>query len=238
MIYIDECILINFFIDYIILKSCSIILKINTTNKRIVLSCLISNISIVLLFLDTNIIINILVKIILGLLMIYISFGKTDIIKNTIYFYILNFIIGGFLFYFKNEGLLKYKYYLFFIPVLMNIYKYLSYNLKNYFKLKHKVTIYLNNGKVLYLNGYMDSANTLIEPYSNRKVIIINKKINENFYLVPYKTINSISLMKCFNPRSVYIDGLGLRNDISIGIVNRKFKGYDCLLNYKLMEEL
>ena len=38
----------------------------------------------------------------------------------------------------------------------------------------------------------MDSGNTLIEPYGNRKVIIINKKINENYYLVPYKTIDNV----------------------------------------------
>ena len=78
----------------------------------------------------------------------------------------------------------------------------------------------------MVLNGYMDSGNNLIEPYSNRKVIIINKKIDENFYLVPYKTINSYSLLKCFNPRKVYIEGIGERNDISIGVINKKFNGY------------
>ena len=237
MIYIDEYILINFFIDYLILKSCSFILKINTNNKRIILSCLISNISIIFLFVNISVYLTIFIKLILGLLMIIISFGTSDLFKNTTYFYILNFFVGGFLFYFKNEGLLKYKYYFLLIPIIMNIYKYFSYNLKNYLKLKYKVTVYLNNGKVLYFNGYMDSANTLTEPYSNRKVIIINKKIDESFYLVPYKTINSYSLIKCFNPKEVYIDGIGLRKDISIGIIDRKFKGYNCLLNYRLMED-
>lgn len=237
MIYIDEYIFINFLIDYVLLKSCSIILKINTTNLRITLSCIVSNISLLFLFVDINIIINILLKIIIAVIMIIISFGKEDIIKNTIYYYLLNYFIGGFLFYFKTSGLLKYKYYLLLVPIIMNIYKYYSYNLKNYLRLKYKVTVYLNNGKIIYLNGYMDSANTLVEPYSKRKVIITNKKIDENYYLVPYKTIDNYSLIKCFNPKEVYIDGIGLRKDISIGIVKRKFKGYNCLLNYKLMEE-
>ena len=213
-------------------------MKINTTNKRIILACLLSNISVFFLFININMFITIIIKLIIGLLMIIISFGINDFIKNTIYFYILNFFVGGFLFYFKNEGLLKYKYYLFLIPIIMNIYKYFSYNLKNYLRLKHKVTVYLKDGRVLYLNGYMDSANTLIEPYSNRKVIITNKNIKCDYYLVPYNTIDSYSLIKCFNPLSVYIDGIGLRKDVSIGIVNRKFNGYDCLLNYKLMEGL
>ena len=83
----------------------------------------------------------------------------------------------------------------------------------------------------------MDTGNSLIEPYNNRKVIIINKKVDEKYFLVPYKTINDESLIKCFNPRKVYIDGLGERNDISVGIINKRFIGYNCLLNCKLMEE-
>ena len=237
MIYIDEYIIINTFIDYIILKSCSYILKINTTNKRIIIACLVSNISLILLFININVFMNMFFKLILSILMIYISFGKLDLLKNTIYFYILNFLVGGFLFYFKNEGLLKYKYYLFFIPIFINIFKYFAYNLKKYLKLKYKVTVYLKDGKVLYLNGYMDSANTLVEPYTNKKIIITNKKIDGDYFLVPYKTIDNSSFIRCINPLYVYIDGIGLRRDISIGIINKKFKGYDCLLNYRIMEE-
>ena len=138
----------------------------------------------------------------------------------------------------KISDLLSYKYVLFFIPLFLKIYKYFVFNLKSILRFKYKVTVYLNSGKVLFLNGYMDSGNNLIEPYSNRKVIIINKKIDENFYLVPYKTINSYSLLKCFNPRKVYIEGIGERNDISIGVINKKFNGYNCLLNYKIMEDI
>ena len=83
----------------------------------------------------------------------------------------------------------------------------------------------------------MDTGNTLKEPYSNKNVIIINKNINENFFLVPFKTIDNSSLIKCFKPKKVYIDGLGERKDIVVGISNKKFKGFNCLLNYNLMEE-
>ena len=43
-------------------------------------------------------------------------------------------------------------------------------------------------------------------------------------------------MIKCFNPKEVFIEGLGRRNDISVGVINKKFMGYDCLLNYKLLE--
>ena len=241
MIYIDEFIILNFIIDYYLIYICSKILKNNTTRFRIIISSIVSQISVILLLFNFNYLFSLIIKIVISSLIILISFGYTDIktfIKNIVYYYILNFFLGGFLFYFKNEGILKYKYYLLLIPIVLNIYKYFSYNLRKYLSLKYKVTIYLNNGKILFLNGYMDTGNTLIEPYSNRKVIIINKKIEENFYLVPYKTIDNFSLIKCFNPKEVYIEGIGLRKDISIGIIDKKFKGYNCLLNYKLMEDI
>ena len=240
MVYIDELLLLNFIIDYILLTTTSKLLKINTRKYKIVLSCLIGELSLISLFIDTSNFTLLIIKLITCTLMIIVSFGFNDIktfIKNTTYFYIINFFLGGCLYYFKLENLIKYKYYILLIPLIIHIYWYFTYNLKNVFSLKYKVTVYLNNGKVLYLNGFMDTGNNLIEPYNNRKVIIINKKINENFYLVPYKTIDNSALIKCFNPKKVYIDGIGERNDISIGIIDKKFIGYNCLLNYKLLEE-
>lgn len=240
MIYIDELILLNFIIDFLILKSTSKILKLNTTTLKIVLSSVFGEISILYLFINLNNIELIIFKLLIGIIMNLIAFGFDDIkefIKNVIYFYMFSFFLGGALYYLKIESLVKYQYYLLLIPLIMNILKYFTYNLKNIISLRHKVTIYLKNGKVLYLNGYMDTGNTLKDPYSNKNVIIINKDIDENFFLVPYKTIDNSSLIKCFKPKKVFIDGLGERKDIVVGISNKKFKGFNCLLNYNLMEE-
>lgn len=238
--YIEKIIFLNFIIDYLILKCLSRLLKINTKKYRIVLGSLFGEITIIYLFINMKNSLLFITKIIIGLIMIYISFGYNNLktlIKNSIYYYLLSFVLGGFLYYLKIENLIKYKYLLLFIPIFLHIYEYFEYNLKINIKNKYRVNIYLNNGKILYLNGFMDTGNTLIEPFSKRKVIIINKKINEKFYLVPYETVNSSSLMKCFNPKRVYIEGIGDRNDISVGITNIKFKGFDCLLNSKLLEE-
>lgn len=241
MIYIEEIIILDFLIDCYLLYMCALILKNNYKKYRLFLSALFGCISSFILFNISNNIILFILKILISIIMILIMFGYESIktlIKNTINYNILNFFLGGVLYYLKISDLLSYKYVLFFIPLFLKIYKYFVFNLKSILRFKYKVTVYLNSGKVLFLNGYMDSGNNLIEPYSNRKVIIINKKIDENFYLVPYKTINSYSLLKCFNPRKVYIEGIGERNDISIGVINKKFNGYNCLLNYKLMEDI
>ncbi len=240
MIYIDELIILNFIIDFLILKTTSKILKLNTTTQRIIISSVFGEISLLYLFVNLNNVELTLFKLLIGIIMNLLAFGYHDIkefIKNLIYFYMFSFFLGGTLYYFKIESLIKYQYYILLIPIIMNILKYFAYNLKNIISLRHKVTIYLKNGKVLYLNGYMDTGNTLKDPYSNKNVIIINKDIEENYFLVPFKTINNSSLMKCFNPKKVFIDGLGERKDIVVGISNKKFKGFSCLLNYNLMEE-
>ena len=239
MIYIDELIILNFIIDFLILKTTSKILKINTTTLRIVISSIFGEISLLYLFIKLNNIELSIFKLLIGIIMNIIAFKYNDLkefIRNLMYFYMFSFFLGGTLYYLKIESLVKYQYYLLLIPFIMNILKVLTYNLKNIISLRHKVTIYLKNGKVLYLNGYMDTGNTLKDPYTNKNVIIINKEIDENYFLVPYKTIDNTSLIKCFKPKKIYIDGLGERKDIIVGITNKKFKGFNCLLNYNLME--
>lgn len=238
--YIDEFIVLNFIIDYLLLDTLKNLLKININKKRIILASLVGELSIIFLFINVNNYTLIIIKLILCLIMIIVCFGYNDIktlVKNTIYYYLISFFLGGSLFYLREDGLIEYKYCLFLIPIIINIYKYFEYDLKKLLNTRYKVTIYLNSGEILYLNGYMDSGNELIEPYTHKKVIIINKEVNEEYYLVPYSTINNNSLIKCFNPKKVYIDGIGERKDISVGVINKKFNGYNCLLNYKLMEE-
>jgi len=240
MIYIDEILILNFVIDYVLIDFTSNILKININFIRKLIGCLLGEISILYLFINFNNFTLLLFKLFIGVLLIRVSFGYNDLktfIKTLIYFYIFSFLLGGTLYYFKIENLIKYQYFLLLVPLFMNIYKRFAYDFKNIISTKYKVTIYLNNGKILYLNGLMDTGNNLIDPYTHKKVIIINKNIETEFILVPYKTISDESLLKCFKPKKVYIDGIGERNDILVGIVNKKFIGFNCLLNYKLMED-
>ena len=101
--YIEELIILNFIIDYILLKTMSKILKLQTTNKKIIMSSLIGEITLIYLFI-TNEIIILLTKIIILSIMIYVSFGFNDkktYIKNIIYYYIISFFLGGSLYYIK-----------------------------------------------------------------------------------------------------------------------------------------
>ena len=54
MIYIDELILLNFIIDYVILSTLTFLLKKNVKNRRIFLSCIVGDISIFYVFISIN----------------------------------------------------------------------------------------------------------------------------------------------------------------------------------------
>ena len=133
MIYIDELMLLNFIIDYVILSTLTFLLKKNVKKRRIFLSCIVGEISILYVFISMNNLLLVLFKLVLGIIMIIILYGYSDIksfFKEIVYFYILCFFLGGTLYYFKIENLMKYQYILLFIPIIMNIYKYFEYNLK------------------------------------------------------------------------------------------------------------
>ncbi len=233
--YIEELIILNVCIDYILLKCLSGLLRLQSSIFKIILSCLIG---LLYLFVPFD---GFVFKLLIMCLMIYISFGFIDVrsfIKYIIYYFIISFFLGGVMYYIQINNMYYYKYFLLLIPFIIHIYEYFEYSLKTYIRSRYKVNIYLNDGNILYLNGFMDTGNNLIEPYGNRKVIIINKSVSEDFYYVPYKTIGGEHLIKCFNPKRVYIDGIGDIKNICVGVIDKKFDGYNCLLNNLILEDI
>ena len=62
---------------------------------------------------------------------------------------------------------------------------------------------------------------------------------NRSPMYVPVKTVNKNSLIKCYKPEELIINNQKFNNYL-IGIVKDKINidGVNCLLNYKMMEEL
>lgn len=254
-IYIDNLILLNFLFDTLILLTVSIILKRNIKIKRIILGGFIASLSIFTLFINFNLISLNIVKLLLMIIIVIITFGFKNIkytFDNIIYFFITNIIYGGFLYFlniefnYKNVGLAFYNKininYLFLIiisPIILYIYMKCLKKLKYEFSLLKNVDIYLKNGEIIKLKGYHDTGNKLIDPYKKRYVILTNnKKIekymnNYNKVLVPYDTIDSHGLISCLIPKRVYIEGIGSKNNVIIGFINKEFNlnTADCILN-------
>lgn len=241
MIYIEDVILINLVIDYILLKTLNNLLKLKAKKINLILSSIVGTVSLIFLYIIKSNIVLFILKLLISIIMIIIAFKYKNIkelIKETIYLYIISFFLGGTIYYLKVESMINYSFILLLVSSIIKIYYKFESNLKQNINTKYRVNIYLNNGDILNLIGYMDTGNTLIEPYTNKKVIFINKTIDENYFLVPYKTIDNSSLIKCFKPKKIYIETLGERKDVVVGVLNKKLNNFDCLLNYKLMEDI
>ncbi len=254
-IYLDLLFLINFICDSLILLSVSIILRRNIKLKRIFLSALIGSFSFFVILININPILLFLLKLILASIIVIVCFKYKNIryfLNNLLYFFINSLILGGSIylinlkldnFAIKNELLFNFIILVIFSPVIIYIYIRTCLKLKNEYSLRYKVDVYINS-KIINLNGFYDTGNTLIDPYKRRSVIIVDKKYFEgmklNILLVPINTVNGIYLLECFKPDAVYIKGVGIKYNLLIGMSEDEIciEGIDCLLNKRILEDL
>ena len=76
--------------------------------------------------------------------------------------------------------------------------------------------------------------------------ILLNKdkiKVDYEFHrllLVPYDSLNNHGLLRCIIPKSIYIQGVGFRNNLLVGISNEEIMidGVDCILHSKIIERV
>lgn len=256
-VYVDYVFFINFIFDYIILITSSIILKINVSKKRLILSSLFGGLSGFIYFLNLNNYELILLKLISGLILVIICFKFKDIrytFRNFIYLILISIIFGGILFlltiHFGVNGMMIFssnkKINTFILIVLFIIISklYIKFckNKQKNIKTNYKVDLYIDNKKYI-LNGFIDTGNTLCDPYFNKPVCILNKKIKINsnkIIFIPYNTLSSNSIMKCFTADKINIHEIGTFKKVIIGISNDKIliPGVDIILNEKYMEDI
>lgn len=261
-IYLDLVLFLNFAFDFILLLTVSLVLKRRTSIKRITLGALIGSITIIVLFIPFTTLTLFIMKILLSIIIVITTYGLKDlkyILTNLFYFYITSIILGGFLYYlniefsYKNIGMVFYHKgiginYIFILlasPIILYIYTKQMKKYKEISSYNYKVDVYLTNDKIIKLNGFMDTGNILVDPYKKRKVIVVNSGLLDEFItetnlvLVPYESVSTTGLLKCIKVEKIYIEGLGIKTDVLIGITKDKIKmnGINCILNYLLMEE-
>jgi stage II sporulation protein GA (sporulation sigma-E factor processing peptidase) len=145
-IYIDFIFIINFFFDFLLLYGTSKILKRILSLKRIILGSLTGTISLIFLFINLSSLELLMLKILLSTLMILVTFGSKNFIKNMIYFYTLSIILGGTLYLFditityentgfiftKNGYIINFIIILIISPIIIGLYikEHLSYKIK------------------------------------------------------------------------------------------------------------
>ena len=258
-IYLDLVILLNFFIDYLLLATVSIILKRNTKIIRLIIGSLFGGLSILSLFITLSSINLFMLKIIISIIMTLISFGYKNIkytINNLVYLYLISIILGGGLYLINNQ--LSYKTYglifvnnglsiniiliILFSPLVIYSYIKTTKKLKEEYSRYYKVEITFLNNKKINITGFLDTGNNLIDPYQKRPILVLNKYMlkdyNPRCILVPIKTINKESILKCFKIKKLVIDKKIIKKDVLIGISDNNFNMEDVniLLNKKIIK--
>ena len=127
-VYLDSLLILNLFIDYFILYGTKKLLKRKTSIKRLILGSIIGSLTTFTIFLKLTSLKLLVIKLVLSIFIILVTFGKKNFIENIFYFYIISIIIGGLLYLINIR--LNYFSLLLVIPIIINIYirsKFISY---------------------------------------------------------------------------------------------------------------
>lgn len=251
-VYIDGILFLNFFFDFLLLMTTSIVLKRNVKIFKIILGAFIGSLSILVLFVNINSFELFLIKFYLAFLMCIISFGY----KNLKYFmmafatfYMVSIVLGGFLYFinlqftYKHKGLVFYNngtsINLIFLCIISPIILYIYIKQTKMYKLRvkniYKVNIYIGK-KILNLEGYLDTGNKL--KYKGKIVIITNikNKYNLKKYFIPISTVNGVNLLESIKVDKVEVIGMGIFKNIYLGFSPNMKCGTEVLLNGNMEE--
>lgn len=255
-IYLDYVFFINFLFDFILLLGISIVLKRTISKTRLLLGSLIGGLSGFIILFEISSLSFFILKLLLGLLIVIITFCYKNIkytINNFMYLIILSILLGGSLYllnieasktiigsYLSNNNIIYVILLIITSFIIITIYsKYINKSKKDTNN-KYK-TVFTINNKKYNLIGYLDTGNSLT--YKNRPVLILNKNINidlnnKKIIYIPFVTLNSNGVMKGILLKDVIINNKKYKN-IYLGLSNDKFhlKDADIILNTNIKEE-
>lgn len=249
-IYIDLVFFINLTMDFYILSGVKFLLKLQTKLYRIILGSIIGSSSILLLFLKLNILELNIYKILISIIMTYVTFGKNKFFNKLFYLYIISIVVGGSLylindslgykvdsFIFINNG---YNINLIILLIISPLIIYLY--IKEFLKFKKKINTTYNviikiKNKIINIEAFLDTGNKLIDPYFHRPIILLNKKyINlkkHKIIYVPFNSLNNNGILKCVIPEYILIDNK--KYDKCLIGISENLK-YDCILNERIFD--
>ena len=216
-IYLDIIFLENVFMDIIILFATGIIIKSKIKIIRIMISAAIGSTYTIILYISTlEILSNIILKIILSIIMVYIAFSPINIkscLKQLIIFYLTSFTFGGvalaLLYFIKPIGTYPMEIILAggivgFI-IIVTAFK----NIKGRISRKDifcELKINIDN-KYVYVKAIIDTGNFLKEPITGTPVAIVEK--DELIGVIDENILNNLN--EIINGKNILTDEYALK---------------------------
>lgn len=253
--------ILNFFFDFLLLMGVSILLRRNVKIDKILLGAFLGGLSILLLFMKINSFQLFLLKFMISVLMVFVTFGFRDLrytIKNLFYLYTSSMILGGFLYYlnvefsYKQEGIVFYHnglsvnviFLILFSPIILYCYVKQGLYLKNNYSKYYQISIQIDSKHIVRGTAFLDTGNKLKDPYTQKPILLIDKRkfiydMNEfQMILVPITTATGSSILPCIKIESIEIKGVGKKQNVLLGIMDGKITidGIDFLLHEQILE--
>ncbi len=259
-LYLDLIFLINFGFDFLLLLVVSYLLRRNVSIKKICFGALLGGMSIFFLFIPMTSFLLFILKVIVSIGMILITFSYKNrryFFQNLFYLYTSSMILGGFLYFlnvqfsYKQQGLIFFHnglsvnmiFLIVASPIILYIYVKQGMRLKNFYANTYSIKVKIGI-KTYFWKAFMDTGNRLTDPYFHYPVVLVDKqkieKIeNQEYIMVPVHTIEESTMIPCIRADTFEIVGMGICPHVWIGICNNpiQMEGIDCLLHPKLMEE-
>lgn len=209
-IYLDVVLIENLCMNYIILFATGYILKLKLNHIKIIISSLIGSVYAIVCYMQIlEIYSNIVTKIILSIVMVYIAFKAKNIkicIKQVLMFYLISFVFGGcafaLLYIIRPQDIITrngvfvgtYPIKIAILGAIVGfILTYLVFKLiKNRISNKsvfYDIGVYLRKKKIL-VKAMLDTGNFLREPITQMPVILIEK--DKLYELLPKNILDNI----------------------------------------------
>lgn len=224
-IYLDVVLVENLCMNYIILFATGYLLKRKINHIRLIISALLGGIYSILAYMEIlKIYSNIILKIILSIVMVYIAYNAKNIkklVKELLFFYLTSFVFGGcafaLLYFIKpQEILIRNGTYVGTYPIKIAILggivgftiTVIAFKLAKK-KLTKKdmycdITIYFTQ-KQIKVRSLLDTGNMLKDPITSMPVIVVEKEALEN--ILPSSILNNLNkIIGGDVPKEIYED--------------------------------
>lgn len=257
VIYIDVLIFTNILINYCILSLTEKFLHIKTNQARLVLSSAICSLFSLTVFLQIGNLLSLVIKLLCAVILCLIAYKYTDIktyIKCICTVFAISVIYSGVMIlfyqtvkpekmaiindnvYFQIKPLTLISISIFIYIIIMCIKRVINTDISDTV-VDLRISI---DGNEYSCVGKIDTGNSVVEPFSNTPVIITESSVlnglkMKNQRIIPYKTLNSNSIMYAVKADEIYINKKQINKTAYIasydGIIEPQIKA---IINYEL----
>lgn len=240
IIYIDVLIFTNILINYCILSLTEKFLHIKTKQIRLILSSTLCSLFSLTVFLQIGNLLSLVLKLLCAIILCLVAYKYTDIktyIKCISMVFAISVIYCGVMIVFyqtvkpTNMAIINDNVYFQIKPLTLILISIAIYIIVLCIKrvvscdvTDTVVDLKINiDGNVYSCIGKIDTGNSVVEPFSNTPVIITERSVlnglkMKNQRIIPYKTLNSNSIMYAVKADEIYINKKQINKQAYIGV--------------------